>query len=187
LRDLETGEQRRITNSTFGQYAPDIDGHWVVWQDNRHTQVDLYGFDLRRNVETPLTSTAANEARPRITGNWVVFAEDSAGVLSNNFALLDLGTGRAVPLTRTGTQKSFGSIGNGQLVWQEGVAPLSRVNGAAVPALQPVFRNHNAVAITPALVERFGDAYTLLAAWNAEADVTSLTRFQSFAPLVTET
>jgi beta propeller repeat protein len=41
FRDLESGEQRRLTNNTFGQYAPDVDGHMVVWQDNRHTQGGL--------------------------------------------------------------------------------------------------------------------------------------------------
>jgi len=44
FRDLETGEQRRLTNNGFGQYSPDIDGNWVVWQDNRNTQVEIYGF-----------------------------------------------------------------------------------------------------------------------------------------------
>ena len=186
LRDLETGEQRRLTNNGFGQYAPDIDGNWVVWQDNRNTQVDIYGMDLRRGVEARLTNTAANEARPRLAGNWVLFTEDSAGVLTDNFFLLDLGTGRSLPLTRSATKKSSGSIGSGQLFWQEGLTGASVVNIAAVPALQPVFRNYNAVALTPALVAKYVNAHTLLSAWNTDAGVVSLSRFQSFAPLITE-
>jgi beta propeller repeat protein len=187
FRDLETGDQRRLTNNTFGQYAPDIDGHWVVWQDNRHTQVDLYGYDLRSSVETRLTSTPANESRPCIAGSWVLFTEDSSGTLTDNFVLLDLGTARALPLTRSATKKSFGSLGSGQLLWQEGATAQSVVNAAAVPALQPVFRNHNAVALTPSLVSAFGSAHALLQAWQAEAGVVALTRFESFAPLVTQT
>ncbi len=186
FRNLETGELRRLTNNGFGQYAPDIDGHWVVWQDNRNTQVDIYGLDLRRGVETRLTQTAANEARPRLAGNWVLFTEDSAGVLTDNFFLLDLGTGRSLPLTRSATKKSFGTVGSGQLFWQEGVPGTSIVNAAAVPALQPVFRNYNAIAITPALVARHANAHALLTAWNTDAGVVSISRFQSFAPLTTE-
>jgi len=186
FRDLESGEQRRLTNNGFGQYAPDIDGNWVVWQDNRNTQVEIYGMDLRRSVETRLTNTPANEARPRLAGNWVLYTEDSAGVLTDNFFLLDLGTGRSVPLTRSATRKSSGTIGSGQLFWQEGLTGASVLNSAAVPALQPVFRNYNAVALTPALVAKHVNAYGLLSAWNTDAGVVSVSRFQSFAPLTTE-
>lgn len=186
FRDLESGEQRRLTSNGFGQYAPDIEGNWVVWQDNRNTQVDIYGLDLRRGVETRLTQTAANEARPRLAGNWMLFTEDSAGALTDNFFLLDLGTGRSLPLTRSATKKSAGTIGSSQLFWQEGATGASLVNAAAVPALQPVFRNYNAVAITPALVAKHGNAHALLTAWNTEAGVVSVSRFLSFAPLVTE-
>lgn len=186
FRDLESGEQRRLTHNGFGQYAPDIQGNWVVWQDNRNTEVDLYGLDLRLGQERRLTNTTANEARPRLAGNWVLFTEDSAGVLTDNYMLLDLPTGRSLPLTRSASKKTSGSIGAGQLVWQEGVTGQSLVNAAAVPALQSVFRNYNTVAITPALVAKFGHAHALLQAWNAETGIIALTRFQSLSPLVTE-
>lgn len=187
FHDLETGEQRRLTNNSFGQYAPDIDGNWVVWQDNRHTQVELYGFDLLRRTETRLTSTTANEARPRLHGNWVLFTEDSAGVLTDNFYVLDLGTNRSVSLTRSASKKSFGSIGSAQLFWQEGASGSSAVQSAAIPALQPVFRNYNAVAVTAALASKFGNAHALLSAWNAEAGVAAVTRYASLVPLTSET
>lgn len=187
FRDLETGAQRRITNHEAGQYAPDIEGHWIVWQDNRNTQVDIYGMDLRRGTEIALTSTPANEARPRVLGDWVSFTDDSAGVLTDNFVLLDLSTQRAVPLTRSATKKSYGSLAGGQLIWQEGVTPQGVVTAAALPALQSVFRNHNAVVVTPALVAQYGNAASLLAAWHAEAGVTTVSRFTSYAPLVLET
>jgi beta propeller repeat protein len=186
FHDLETGEQRRLTNNSFGQYAPEIDGHWVVWQDNRHTQVEIYGMDLRRPVETRLTNTPGNEARPRLAGSWVLYTEDSAGVLTDNFQLLDLGTGRSLPLTLSASKKSFGTIASGQLFWQEGASGTSVLNSAAVPALQPVFRNYNAVALTANLVAKHATAFSLLTAWNTSAGVISISRFQSFAPLTTE-
>lgn len=186
FQDLETGEQRRLTNNGFGQYAPDIDGHWVVWQDNRHGQVEIYGLDLRRAQETRLTNTTGNEARPRLAGSWMLYTEDSAGVLTDNIQLLDLGTGRSLPLTLSASKKSHGSIASGQLYWQEGASGASVIRSAAVPALQPVFRNYNAVALTPNLVAKHGTAFSLLTAWNVDAGVVSLSRFQSFAPLTTE-
>ena len=186
FRDLETGEQRRLTNNTFGQYAPDIDGHWVVWQDNRHTQVEIYGLDLRRGVETRLTDTPANEARPRLANNWVLFTEDSAGPLAENFVILDLGTGRSVPLTRSTSTKSRGSIAAGRIFWQRGASGSSVVESAVVPALQPVFTNNNGIAVSPALVASHAGAFSLLNAWHADAGVTTISRFLSLSPLVVE-
>lgn len=187
FRNLETGEQRRLTNNPLGQYAPDIDGHWVVWQDNRHTQVEIYGLDLRTTVEARLTDTTQNEARPRLSGSWVLFSEDSAGTLTDNYQLLDLGTRRAIALTRSATRKSSGSIGAGKVYWQDGVSGSSTIHSATVPALQPVFKNQNAVAITDALVGRYSDAYSLLAAWNQAAGIVALSRFSSLNPTTIET
>jgi beta propeller repeat protein len=187
FRDLESGEQRRLTNNGFGQYAPDIQGNWVVWQDNRNTEVDIYGFDLRGMSETRLTNTAYNEARPRLAGNWVLFSEDSAGVLTDNFILLDLATRRSVPLTRTETKKSFGSLISGQLYWQDGTTGSSRIMNAAVPAVQSVFRNYNTVPVTPALVAKYANAFALLRDWNGQAGVTAVTQFRSFAPVASDT
>lgn len=185
FRNLETGEQCRITNSTFGQYFPDIDGNWIVWQDNRHTQVEIYGHDLRNSREVRLTQTQGNETRPRLSGNWVLFQEDSTG--SENFAVLDLGSMVSAPLTLSPTPKSNGVIAGGRLYWQRGPSGSSVIESAATPALQPVFHNFNAVAVTEALVDTYGDAFSLLEAWQEDAGVESVSRFAALSPLTVQT
>jgi len=49
FKNLETGAFRRITTNIFGQYHPAISGNWIVWQDNRNGEVDIYGYDFLRN------------------------------------------------------------------------------------------------------------------------------------------
>ena len=165
MRDLEQGSIRRLTQNSFGQYSPAIWGNWVVWQDNRHTQVELYGMNLLRGVEQRLTNTGFNEADPRMEGSRVLYAEDSVGVLTGNFRLLDLDTLRSVPLTRSESSKRFGALSGHQLFWQGGSGASTTLQRASIPGLQPVFRNNNTVLVTAQVAANFGSVQALLAHW----------------------
>jgi beta propeller repeat protein len=184
FKNLETGEQRRITTNSFGQYHPVIYDNWIIWQDNRNGQVDLYGFDLLRNVEVRVTSTPENETRPYLDGPWAVCLEDSLGSLTGNLRLIHLPTLRAVPITRTLTSKDRPALANGRTVWLDLSNNLSSVQIADVPSLQPVFQNRNAVAVTPAMAAYQQNAYSLLTLWNAQAGVQQITHYTSLVPQV---
>ena len=187
FKNLETGERRRITTNTFGQYFPDISDSWIVWQDNRNITVDIYGFDLRRKVEVRLTPTSENEARPFLDGPWLVCEEDSLGALTANIRLIHLPSLRSVPVTRTLTAKGRPALASGQAVWQETVNGQTRIVTAALPALQGVFQNQNAIPITPALAAYQKNAFNLLALWNAQASVQEVVHYSSLVPnLVSE-
>lgn len=108
--NLETGERRRVTTNTFGQYHPAIWDNWIVWQDTRNLQVDLYGFDLARNAEVRVTSTPENETRPSLEGPWAVCLEDSLGPQTQNLRLIHLPSLNAVPVTRTTTLKDRATL-----------------------------------------------------------------------------
>lgn len=177
--DLETGERRRVTNQTAGQYHPSIYGHVIVWQDNRHTQLEIYKFDLRKGVEERLTNTPYNETRPRLNANWLTYLEDSLGPETENLRLMDLDSGQDVPLTMAEGTHSPGALGGGFAVWAEGPEDARRVVASFLPGLQPVLSNNNTVAVTPELAARFGDAHALLAAWNASAGVTAVTKYDA--------
>ena len=182
FKNLETGEARRITTNPYGQYSPVIYDRWIVWADNRNDQVDLYGYDLLRDVEVRITQTREDEFRPYIDGAWVACLEDSLGVTQPNLRLIHLPTLRAVPITRTRTQKDRVAISGGRAVWQEAVTNLARLQVAELPALQGVFQNANAVAITPAMAASQKKAYTLLNLWHQQAGITSISRYTSLVP-----
>ncbi len=188
FKDLESGEQRRITTNTFGQYNPAVYGNWIVWQDNRNNQVDLYGYDLLRNLEVRLTTTPENETRPYLDGPWAICQEDSLSSLSANLRLLHLPTGRTIPVTRTSTMKDRPAIAGGKAVWLETTAGLSSVAAVTIPSLQAVFPNRNAVAVTEAMATYQQNAHKLLKLWNGQAGVQSITHYTALAPqVVTET
>lgn len=182
FKNLETGESRRITTNTFGQYSPVIYDRWIVWADNRNSQVDLYGYDLLRDVEVRITDTPEDEFRPYLDGNWVACMEDSLGVTQPNLRLIHLPSLRAVPITRSRSQKDRVAISGGRAVWQEAVGGLARLQVAELPALQGVFQNANAVAITPAMVASQKKAHALLTLWHQQAGIQSISRYTSLVP-----
>lgn len=182
FKNLETSEFRRLTTSVHGQYHPAIHGRWVVWQDNRDGQVELYGYDLLRGSEVRVTSTPENEARPYLEGEWAVCEEDSLGVLSSNLKLVHLSTGRSIPLTRSRTLKSRPALAGGRVIWQEQSGNAHEIASALLPAVQAVFRNQNAIVVTEAMARHQLDAHTLLTQWHSEAGVVELTTYRSLVP-----
>ena len=181
--NLESGQVQRITTNTFGQYNPVIYNNWIVWQDNRNTEMDLYGFDLLRNAEVRLTSTAENESLPRINGPWVVCLEDSLGPQTGNGRLIHLPSLATIPVTHSTTLKTSMALAEGQAVWLETVTNQSRVLAAALPSLQPVFADHNAVVVTPAMVANAQNAFGLLSLWGTNG-VQALTTYSQLVPQV---
>jgi beta propeller repeat protein len=183
-RNLESAEVRRVTTNSWGQYHPAIFDNMVVWQDNRSGQVDLVGFDLLRNTEIQLTTTAENETRPFMDGDWVVSEEDSLGANVQNIRLLHIPSRKVVPLTRSMSLKSRPGLSGGAVVWQEDTSGISRIIMSEMPSLQAVFENRNVVAVTPAMAEYQGDAYTLLNLWR-DYGAEEITRYTAFVPQVT--
>lgn len=183
-RDLESGDQRRVTTNTFGQFNPVIEGRWIVWQDARDGQIDLYGFDLLRNAEVRITRTGDNEGRPDLEGSWLVYQEDSSGPVSSDLRLMHLPSMRSIPLTRSATAKERPGMAAGKLVWLDTRLGLSSVLAADIPSLQPVFQNRNAVAVTAGMAALQKDAHALLAQWHEDAGVQEITHYSSVVPAV---
>ncbi len=182
--NLETAAERRVTTNSFGQYHPTLYGNFIAWQDNRNSEVDIYGFDLLRNAEVRVTSTPENETRPFIEGPWLVCQEDSLGSLTANVRLIHLPSLASVPITRSLTMKDRPALASGSAVWLDTQNNLSSLLTADLPALQGVFQNQNAVAITDALAANQQDAYTLLTLWHAQAGIDEITHYSSLSPSV---
>ncbi len=146
--------------------------------------MDIYGFDLLRNVELSVTSTAENESRPFLDGPWLVCQEDSLGPLTANVRLIHLPSRAAVPITRSLTQKDRPALAQGKAVWLDTQNNLSSLLTADLPALQAVFQNRNAVAVTDVLAANQQNAHTLLTLWHSQAGVDEITRYASLVPSV---
>ena len=183
FQDLEDGTTRRLTDNLFAKVRPRIDGPWVVWQDNRMGQVEIFGYNLLRGVDEQLTFGPGNKANPFLADGWLLYEEDSLFVNSVNFELMDLDTRRSVPLTRSDAPKSAGVIAADRFVWSQTDGESGAVlREARLPALQAVFDNQNAVPVTEGMAAAYGNAFSLLADWGAAAGVASVSRFAGSLP-----
>lgn len=184
FHNLETGEERRLTTNSFGQYHPVLYGNFIAWQDNRNGEVDIYGYDWLRQAEVRVTSTAENETRPFLDGPWLVCQEDSLGPLTANVRLIHLPSLGAVPITRSLTLKDRPALAGGRALWLDTQNNVSSLLMADLPALQGVFQNRNAVVVTDAMAANQQNAHTLLTLWQAQAGVQEITRYTSLVPSV---
>ena len=188
FKNLENGDFKRLTTNGFGQYHPAIFDNWVVWQDNRNSEVDIYGYDLLRNAEVQITATPEDEARPKLDGPWLIEEENSLGPLTANIRIVHLPSGHSVPVTRTATLKSMPTLASGRAVWLETQNNQAQVVAADLPSLQAVFQNRNAVAVTPAMAAFQTNAFGLLRLWHDQAGIAEITHYRTLTPTVsTET
>lgn len=72
--DLVTGKESRISSSRTA-YRPSVSGPYVVWEDTRNGNPDIYLYDLSKRQEVPLTEDPADQKNPRVSGNWVVWED----------------------------------------------------------------------------------------------------------------
>ena len=95
LMDLNTGEQRRITDVPARRRSLSIDGNMLVWQDDRNeigehrTHFNIYAYDLEADEEIAVEVAPGAQEYPSISGDRVVWIDnggDSAGVMLYDFA-----------------------------------------------------------------------------------------------------
>jgi beta propeller repeat protein len=71
-----TWPEYRITTSPAYQQNPSIDGHIVVWQDERHSTSDIYAADIsdiNNPTEFVISSQPYEEFRPLVSGDLVYY------------------------------------------------------------------------------------------------------------------
>jgi beta propeller repeat protein len=184
--DLEKNYQWRVTTNIYSQINPAIDGNWIVWEDNRNIELDIYGWDISHGKEVQITDTPEDETQPYLNGQWVLCMENSLGPQTGNGRLINLASLATVPVTRTPTLKSYPALADGYAVWLETVTNQSEIVAAQLPSLQAVFQNRNIVAVTPSMVSYAQNAYNLLGLW-AGSGVQSITEYISLAPVTSQT
>lgn len=82
VMDLSTGKQRRITEVPAQRYGLSIDGHTLVWQDNRNEigedpgHYDIYAYDLKADEEIPVAIAPGAQRYPAVSGERVVWIDE---------------------------------------------------------------------------------------------------------------
>ncbi len=100
-----------ITNDEFAQSSPDIDSGWIVWQDYRNGNWDIYGD--RRGTTKPIVSTGLNERNPKLDSTTMVYEVEGDIWLKRNIEDANPG----VKISGASVQK-FADVSGDYIVWQ---------------------------------------------------------------------
>lgn len=99
LHNITTKETRQLTNETHGQWNPHVFGDIVVWNDGRndndynksgvHSNIDVYLYDLRYDMEVQITSNLSNQWCWSIYDNVIIWMDEryNTNSLSKNDTL----------------------------------------------------------------------------------------------------
>ena len=90
------GEAFPIAVLPRAQSHPNVWGYWVVWEDSRNADSDVYAKDLATGQEVPISTAAGAQSGPTISGNWIAWSDNRNG--DWDIFGYDRTTGAEVPL-----------------------------------------------------------------------------------------
>ena len=103
---VSSGQVIPVSTAPLRQVLPDVDGDWVVWQDERNGDgdpynhnTDIYGRNLATGEERVLSAPPhAERISPRISGRYVVWQHGGLGTNNWDIYGYDLQTGSEFPI-----------------------------------------------------------------------------------------
>jgi beta propeller repeat protein len=124
--ELEVNEWFQITDDRANQNNAAIYNNYIVWQDDRNGNWDIYLFDLSNGKEQRITSEPNDQTNPRIFGELIVWKD-----MRNNWGnplnfpvdfnsdiyLFDIRTGEEKQVTNNERFQFSPDIYNDKIIW----------------------------------------------------------------------
>ena len=101
----------RITDDPASQEKPSISGDYIVWQDNRNGNWDIYLYKRSTGKETRLTTDTGKQWLPIVCGHYVAWYDDSSG--RTNVVLYDIASGKVKKVIDCNAQTVIPGPGTG--------------------------------------------------------------------------
>ena len=114
---VQSSQEFPITTEPHDQHFPAIYGDYVVWQDHRHGNADIYGFNLLTGEEFQITTDPKDQKNPAIYGNIVVW-EDKRN-RKNSIYGYDLSKRQEFQISTAPGLKSNPAIYGNIVVWED--------------------------------------------------------------------
>lgn len=112
-------DEFQITTNTASQTQPDIYLYWIVYQDNRNGNWDIYLCNVQGavNPEERLTINAANQIEPAIDGETVVYQDDRNG--NWDIYMFNVLTKTETRITTNTASQEYPDIYRDRIVWED--------------------------------------------------------------------
>jgi TolB protein len=113
---VRSSPEFQITNNPHDQYRPAISGSYVVWEDNRNGNADIYGYNLETREEFRITWDSSDQRYPEISGNLVVW-QDERDHTNWEIYGFDLSTNQEIRITKNEYDQKSPKVSGNTVVW----------------------------------------------------------------------
>lgn len=115
LYDIGSGATSTVVAVPGEQYYPRISGNWVVWQDHRGSDWDIYFYNIGTGIESLMTSTG-DQYSPSIDGNQMTWVSRGASTDETSVFVYDAASVSTFLIAATG-HPSAPDIGGGAVTY----------------------------------------------------------------------
>jgi beta propeller repeat protein len=143
------------------QQYPEVSGNFVVWEDFRNGNWDIYGKDLSTGVEFPVCTAIYDQSSPSVNGDIVVWADPRQGAGDCTKQIIygyNLSTKTEFSIPWEPGYKQEGPVVSGDwIVYREGNVQVSGYN----------LSTHNRTIIAQNQVRSYHDIYNSRVVWSS--------------------
>ncbi|HEY69384.1 MAG TPA: sortase [Anaerolineae bacterium] len=107
----------QVTTDVNTQWRPMVYDRYVVWQDQRNGNADIYGYDLSTSTEFPISTNFFNQEHPTIYGDTVVWYDWRNG--NADIYGYSLSGGTEFPITLNPNNQRLPVIWGDYVVWND--------------------------------------------------------------------
>ena len=113
----EEKETTQITTNGANHINPYVNGNYIVWQDNRNGNWDIYAYDLSTGAEIPICTAAGDQTNPSVYGDNFVWQDNRNG--NWDIYMYDISTNVTKQITTNTFNQTKPTIYGDKIVWQD--------------------------------------------------------------------
>ena len=117
MYDINTGKESPVVTDTAEQSNPVIEGNYVVWEDRRNGNLDIYMYDLSTGKEKPIVTNTSPQKSPAISDGRIVWADGR--IKGTNILAYDIATGQEKTVSAAYEYETNPAISGSRIVWQD--------------------------------------------------------------------
>jgi len=99
-------------------WEPDISDSWIVWDESRYGNSDIFAYNIATNTELQITSNPAQQGNPRISGNLIAWEDlRNGGTSQLDIYGYDLNTGKEFVISSDSSHELLIGVDNGKVAF----------------------------------------------------------------------